>query len=198
MPECACGLTFLGPWDLVAHLLSAYPPGADKPPDGEHHADATRLAVKLDTGSSRAWEIVTWAWHRRKGLRVAAAITFKAKAGDLQSYREIPRKEIRDTYSVSMHVASAAVSLLQEFGIVVSCGGRNNIAGDIEQSLIRHSTGTMLDQVARHVASLEDRMSMIEGRLSVRRAEDRREELSRERYEQQEPAHATGKGPKVG
>jgi hypothetical protein len=57
-PECACGLTFLSPWDLVAHLLSAYPPGADKPLDREHHADATRLAVKLDTGSFGAWEIV--------------------------------------------------------------------------------------------------------------------------------------------
>src|SRR5882724_4182511 len=92
--ECTCGLTSPGPWELVAHLLSAYPPSADIPLDGRCHADATRLAIKLNTGSFGAWEIVTWACHRRKELRVAAAITCKVKAGDFRPYQEIHYKEI--------------------------------------------------------------------------------------------------------
>ncbi len=159
---CACGQAFPGPWELVAHLLDAYPPGLGEPRDGEQHADATRLAVKLDTGPSGAWEVVTWAGDRRKDLRVAAAITYRAKTGDLRPWQKILRRQIRDTYQVSTHVASAALGILQDFGIAASYGGRNCLTSDnIEATLSRHHTGTMLDLIARHVARMEDELSAL-------------------------------------
>jgi hypothetical protein len=160
--ECACGLTSRGPWGLVAHLLSVYPPSVDMPLDGERHADATRLSVKFSTGSFGAWEIVTWASHQRKDLRVAAAIVCKVKDGGFRPYQEIRRKEICDTYKVSMHVVGAAMGILREIGVVRKYGSRNNIQPhDIEETLNRHSLGTMFNLIARHVANLEDRLAEI-------------------------------------
>jgi hypothetical protein len=161
--ECACGLAFPGPWELVAHLLSIYPPSVDVPLDGKRHTDVTRLAIKLSTGAFGAWEVATWASQRRKDLRAAAAITCKVKDGNFGPYQEILLREIRDTCKVSIHVAGAAMGTLREFGVVRKYGQRNNIQPyDVEEMLNRHSLGMMLDQIARHIANLEDRVSMME------------------------------------
>jgi hypothetical protein len=155
---CACGQAFPGPWELAAHLLDAFPPKAATPPDGQQHADATTLAAKLD--HIAVWEVVTWAASQRKDLRVAAAITCQAKAGNLRPGQEILCTQTRDAYGVSLHVATAAIAILRDLRIARKYGARTNLEnGDIEQTLSRHCAGTMLDQIARHVAALEDRMS---------------------------------------
>jgi hypothetical protein len=169
---CTCGLVFPGPWELAAHLLEAFPPKAAVPPDGQRHADATRLAVKVGS-TTAAWEVVTWAGNRRKDLRVAAAIACTIRAGDLTRHQEVPRKEIHDSYGVSLDVAGAAVGILQDFGIVGNYGDRCNVSdGDIEDILNRYSNGTMLDQITRHVAALEDRMTMLEDQTPAVQGKD--------------------------
>jgi hypothetical protein len=158
---CTCGMAFPGPWELAAHLLAAFPPKAPAPPGSQPHADATTLAAKLD--SMGFWEIVTWASSPRKELRVAAAITLAAKSADLRPGQEILLTRTRDAYGVSLHVASAAIGILREFQIVRKYGARYNLEyGDISQALSRYRTGTILDQIARHLAALEDRLSAIE------------------------------------
>ena len=161
MAQCACGLAFPDPWDLVAHFLTVYPPSADQPAHGKQHADVTRLAVKLDQGATGAWEVGTWATSDRRAFRVAAAITYRAKTGDLAGWQEIRRKEIRDTYQVSMHVAAAAVEILKDWRIAGNYGGRVNLTADgIDETLAAsYPAGQMLYLIASHVAMLEDRMS---------------------------------------
>jgi hypothetical protein len=38
---CACGQTFASTQDLTGHVLAAFPPHADAPPDGRYHGDVT-------------------------------------------------------------------------------------------------------------------------------------------------------------
>jgi hypothetical protein len=164
---CACGLALPGPWELAAHLLEVIPPKVVTPLDGQRHADMTRLTVKL--GSMAPWEIVTWAGSQRKDLRVAAAITCTARAGDLRPGQEILGTEVRSAYGVSMHTARAAIWILEDFGIARKYGPRYNLEDNIEETLHRHRGGTVLDQIARHVAALEDRTTVIEGEISALR-----------------------------
>jgi hypothetical protein len=167
---CTCGMAFPGPWELAAHLLEAFPPKAPAPPGSQPHADATTLAAKLN--SIALWEVVTWAGSQRKDLRVAAAITCTARAGVLTPGQEILGTEVRSAYGVSLHTARAAIWILEDFGIARKYGARYNLEhGDISQTLSRHATGTILDQIARHLAALEDRMSAIEDHAPAARAE---------------------------
>jgi hypothetical protein len=166
---CACGVAYPGPWELVAHFMKVYPPYADKSIDGKWHADTTRLAVKLATGKPGAWEVVTWACDNRRDLRVAASIAHRAKTGDLRQYRGILRKDIRDTYQVSTHVAGAALLILKDRDIVSKLGQHYNLTcGNVEAALTaKSSTGIMLDLIARHVASLEARLPTLLDQLSA-------------------------------
>jgi hypothetical protein len=167
---CTCGQAFPGPWELAGHLLKAFPPKAPARPVGQAHADATTLAAKLNHMGT--WEIVTWAGSQRKDLRVAAAITCTARAGVLRPGQEILGTEVRSAYGVSLHTARAAIWILEDFGIARKYGARYNLEhGDISQTLSRHATGTILDQIARHLAALEDRMSAIEDHAPAARAE---------------------------
>ena len=167
---CACGLALPGPWELTAHLLEVFPPKVVRPLDGQRHADVTRLAVKLDRMAP--WEIVTWAGSQRKDLRVAAALTCAARAGDLRPGQEILGTEVRGAYGVGMHTARAAIWLLEDYEIVRKYGPRYNLQDvNIEEALNRHHNGTVLDQITRHLAALEDRMSAIEGRTPATQAE---------------------------
>jgi hypothetical protein len=162
---CACGLALPGPWELAAHLLDAFPPKGAAPPDGQQHADATTLAAKLR--NMAPWEVVTWAASPRKDPRTAAAITCKARTGDIRPGQEIRLTQTRDTYGVSLHVAAAAIAILRDFRVVRKYGARYNLEdGDIEEILSRHHTGAVLSQIARHLAALEDRMTIIEDKTA--------------------------------
>jgi hypothetical protein len=156
--QCACGRTFKGPWALTAHFLEVYPPQARQSSDGGQHADITRLGAKLDTGSSGAWEVVIWAGDSRKDLRVAAAIAFRIKAGELKRFYMIVREDIRETYKVSLDVAGRAIDILMDYEVFRSYGARRGIAcGDIDIAICgRFSYGQLLDTVIRQVAKLED------------------------------------------
>jgi hypothetical protein len=160
-PGCACGLTFGGPWALIAHLLEIYPPSAPRPYDDRQHADVTRLGVKLDTGSSGAWEVVAWASDARKDLRLAASIAHRVKSGDLKRFDTLLRQDIRDTCQVSMCVVGNAMGILKDFGVLKNWGGRNTVACvDVDQTIggsFIH--GQMLHTIVRHVARLEDEVS---------------------------------------
>jgi hypothetical protein len=137
--------------------------------DEKWHADTTRLAVKLTTGTPGAWEIVTWACDNRRNLRVAASITHRAKTGDLRRYSDILCKDIRDDYHVSMHAAVTALLILRDRGVVSKLGQRYNLTcGNIEETLTaKSSTGIMLDLIARHVASLESQLPTLLDQLSA-------------------------------
>lgn len=108
-PECACGMAFPCPWDLVGHLLEMSPPSARQPRDGDQHANATRLSVKLGTAPGGAWEVVTWATDQRSALRVAASIAYRVKTGDLKRFDTMIRQDIRDTYQLVAAVARRAL-----------------------------------------------------------------------------------------
>jgi hypothetical protein len=162
-PGCVCGLTFEGPWDLAAHLLEVYPPSVRQPCDDGQHADATRLDVKLNTGSSGAWEVVSWAGDARKDLRVAASIAHRVKSGALKRFDAFLRQDIRDTYQVSMCVVAGALGILKEFGVLKNWGGRNTVACvDIDAVIGGNFIhGQMLHTIVRHVARLEDEVSAL-------------------------------------
>jgi hypothetical protein len=121
--KCACGLTFPGPWELVAHFLVVYPPREDQPLDDETHADATSLSTQLAEGPSEAWEFATWARSPRKYLRVAASIAARAATGELKPWTSISHQQIRDTYGVSTYAVSYAVAELKARGILANFGG---------------------------------------------------------------------------
>jgi hypothetical protein len=113
---------------------------------------------------------VAWAGSQRKDLRVAAAITCKARAGDLRPGRAILGTETRDAYGVSLHTARAAIAILEDFRIARKYGARYNLEyGNIEEILSRHRTGTILDQITRHVAGLEDKAAALEREISALR-----------------------------
>jgi hypothetical protein len=166
---CACGVAYPGPWELAAHFMKVYPPHADKSIDGKCHADRTRLDVKLAKGTPGAWEVVTWACDSRRDLRVAASIAHRAKTGDLRRYRDILRKDIRDTYQVSMYSADAALLILSDRDVVSKFGARYSlICGNVEATLTASSSsGIMLDLIARHVAALEGQLSILLDQLSA-------------------------------
>jgi hypothetical protein len=161
-PECACGLTFEGPWELTAHCLGVYPPSAREPHDGQH-ADVTRLGVKLDIGSAGAWEVVGWASDARKDLRVAASIAQRVKSGDLKYMDTLLRQDIRDTCRVSMHIIGGAIEILKDYGVLRNFGGRNTVVCvDVDQTIggnFRH--GQMLHTIVMHVARLEGDVSAL-------------------------------------
>jgi hypothetical protein len=161
-PECACRLTFEGPWELTAHCLEVYPPSAREPHDGQH-VDVTRLDVKLDVGSSGAWEVVAWASDGRRDLRVAASIARAVKSGDLKYMDTLLRQDIRDMCHVSMHVIGAAIEILKDYGVLRNFGGRNSIVcTDVDQAIggnFRY--GQMLHTIATHVARLEGDVSTL-------------------------------------
>jgi hypothetical protein len=162
-PECACGLTFKGPWELTAHFLEVYPLNARQSHDDGEHADVTRLDVKLDNGSSGAWEVVAWASDSRKDLRVAASIAHRVKSGDLKYLDTLLRQDIRDTCQVSMHVVSNAIEILRDYGILQNFGGRNSVAcTDVDEVISGNfSYGQMLHTVMMHVARLEGEVSAL-------------------------------------
>jgi hypothetical protein len=161
--QCACGRTFKGPWELTAHLLAVYPPKARQSSDDSQHADATRLGAKLDTGSSGAWEVVTWAGDSRKDLRVAAWIAYRIKARELKRFDTIVRQDIRDTYKVSLDVAGRAINVLMDYGVFMDYGTRNGVAcDDVDEAICGHfSYGQLLDTVIRQVAKLEDEVAAL-------------------------------------
>jgi hypothetical protein len=162
-PECACGLTFKDPWQLTAHFLEVCPPHARKSPDGGQHADATRLGVKLDTGSPAAWEVVTWASDERSDLRVAASIAHRVKSGDLKRFDTILRQDIREACQVSLRVVGDAIGILKDHGVIRSFGGRNSVVcDDIDEAIggpVSH--GHLLHTIVRHVSKLEDEVSAL-------------------------------------
>jgi hypothetical protein len=162
-PACACGLTFKTPWELTAHFLEVYPPSALRPDDDGEHVDATRLRVKLDTGSPGAWEVVTWASDPRKDHRVAASIAHRVKSGDLRRFDTMIRQDIRDTYMVSLHVAGNAMNILLDHGVFRNYGSRNGVAcDDIDEAIGgSFSYGQMLHMVMVHVAGLEGEVSAL-------------------------------------
>jgi hypothetical protein len=162
-PECACGLTFKGPWELTGHFLAVYPPHARQPLDGGQHADATRLVVKLNIGSTGAWEVVTWASDQRIDLRVAASIAHRVKTGDLKRFDTILRQDIGEACQVSLHVVGNAIGILKDFGVLRRFGGLNNVVcDDIDEAIGgSFSFGQLLHTIARHVAVLEDEVTAL-------------------------------------
>ena len=162
-PQCACGLTFRHPWKLVGHLLEVCPPRVHQPTDGGQHADGTRLDVKLNSTSAGVWEVVSWASDRRKDLRVAAAIAYRVKSGDLKRFDTITRQDIRDTYKVSLHVAGSAITILKDYGVFTDYGTRNGVACDDVDQVIGGSFtyGHLLHTTVKHVAKMEDEVSAL-------------------------------------
>jgi hypothetical protein len=162
-PECTCGQTFEGPWELTTHFLEVYPPNARRPSDGGQHADATRLGVKLDTGSPAAWEVVTWASDQRSDLRVAASIAHRVKSGDLKCFDTILRQDIGEACKVSLRVVGNAIGILKDHGVLRNLGGRNSvICDDIDKAIGgRVGHGHLLHTIVRHIAKLEDEVSAL-------------------------------------
>jgi hypothetical protein len=169
--ECACGLAFPSPWELIGHFLAVYPPDADQPLDDIRHADVTRLTVKLDEGPSEVWEFVTRARDPRKHLRVAASIAMRSATGDLEPWAEITHKDVRDTYRVSAYAAREAIGELQATGILGHYGGRNNVeARDIIDGYNRtHRAARTLNLIIAHLTALEADVSALTTTHSVLR-----------------------------
>jgi hypothetical protein len=155
--KCACGLSFPGPWELIAHFLDAYPPRADKPLDDIRHTDATPLAVKLAEGPSEAWEFAPWARDPRKFYRAAASIAMRAATGDLAPWARVTQQYIRDTCGVSAYMARNALGELRGAGIIGYFGSSNNVmARDlVEHGNATHRTERVLNLIVDHVVRLE-------------------------------------------
>jgi len=160
---CSCGLTFPSPWDLIGHFLTVYPPHVNQSLDNVRHADATRLAVKLDEGPSEVWEVATWARDPRRHLRVAASIAMRSATGDLKPWAEVTPRKLTETYHVSACVARNAIAELKAADILGHYGGRNNVvARDIVHNRNKtHRGARILDLVALHVPDLEAEIAVL-------------------------------------
>lgn len=99
-----------------------------------------------------------WAGDSRKDLRVAAAIAYRIKTGELKRFDTIIRQDIRDTYKVSLDVAGKAIYTLMEYGVFRVYGLRSGVAcNDIDKAICgRFSYGQLMDTLIRQVATLED------------------------------------------
>jgi hypothetical protein len=161
--ECACGLAFPGPWELIAHFLAVYPPGEDQPLDDKTHADVTSLATKLAEGPSEAWEFGTWARDPRKYRRLAASIAMRIATGELKPWASISHQQVRDTYGVSAHAVSYAVGELKARGILGNYGGRLNAVPKewIRVPNARERQARILDLITAHVMNLEAELSAL-------------------------------------
>lgn len=161
--KCACGLTFPGPWELIAHFLAVYPPSEDQPLDDQTHTDATSLATQLAEGPSAAWEFGTWARSPRKHLRVAASIATRAATGELKPWTSISHQQIRDTYDVSTYAVSYAIGELKERGILANFGGDLTIVPKdyIRDLIARNREARIIDLIAVHVMNLEAKLAAL-------------------------------------
>lgn len=160
--ECACGLAFADPWDLIGHFLAVYPPDADKPLDDTSHADVTSLAVKLSEGPTQAWEIGAWARDPKKHRRLAAAIARQAATGELEPWDEVRYRDVRETYRVSSYAVASALSELRARAIIGNYGGTNNVH---PPDLIPDDPVTrILNLLATHMTNLEAEVSALKAR----------------------------------
>jgi hypothetical protein len=164
--KCACGLTFPGPWELIAHFLAVYPPSEAQPLDDQTHADATSLATQLAEGPSGAWELGTWARSPRKHLRLAASIAMRCATGELKPWTSIGHQQIRDTYGVSTYAVSYAIGELKARGILANFGGDLTIVPKdyLRDRNARNREARILDLIAAHVMNLEAELSTLKER----------------------------------
>jgi hypothetical protein len=162
--RCVCDLAFPGPWELVSHLLAAYPPCAEQPLDSTLHGDVTSLTIQLAEGPTEAWDVATWARSPRKHLRVAASIALRSATADLQPFQQLTQREVHDEYRVSVYTARKAIAQLKVIDVLHEYGIYTNVQARylVDRVNITHRGQRALRLIATHVTSLEAQLSTFE------------------------------------